>query len=530
MGSGIRSVYVYSSVGCAVVAAIIALVAVVEAHRQNQFALNTQKAVVAFETNDAFLDMVGQIKHTAFNQEAYENIVLSWKPDWIGSQFTSYLTNTGIHNVAVFGPDGNLRRLDSDAGLNARQLAQAKGMKALLAAVDTSRGKGEVAPFQGVLTIGDRIFFAVAAPVTPKNTLDAPVAKELHNTLVFFKPAEDEFFDLLSVGFQARDVHIVRSAAVPKDFAAFPLHDAAGAPAAYVRWRPHLPGVGFLSVLFPALAALFLVLAVFLGFAVERWRAAQKKILASETKAAAAEEENRIKTVFLGNVSHELRTPMNAIIGFAEMLRMQPFGPLGSARYGEYVDDILFSSRELLSIVNDLLEIANLKTESFKLETEPCDAAITLLEAVQAARPQAASRKVGLIFSGDGKGAWCLCAPLRLRQALSRLIEATIKVSGEGESVTVWWRHENGDILIGLRDQADAPTDQAIENVDKLFLAGDNHFVANKNGLKLGVTIAAGLIRAMGGRMGIAPGETGSGTVLTIRLPIAEAPARADAA
>src|SRR3546814_20794296 len=75
---------------------------------------------------------------------------------------------------------------------------------------------------------------------------------------------------------------------------------------------------------------------------------------ALERARQAAEEASLSKTRFLANMSHELRTPLNAIIGFAEVIRKEMLGPIGNARYTEYVDDILSSGQHLLSLINNI--------------------------------------------------------------------------------------------------------------------------------------------------------------------------------
>src|SRR6201985_3547308 len=82
-----------------------------------------------------------------------------------------------------------------------------------------------------------------------------------------------------------------------------------------------------------------------------------------------AEAANASKTAFLANMSHELRTPLNAILGFSEIIAQECFGPVGAPRYKEYAFDIHSSGSHLLSLINDLLDVA--KIEAGKMEIEP---------------------------------------------------------------------------------------------------------------------------------------------------------------
>ncbi len=81
---------------------------------------------------------------------------------------------------------------------------------------------------------------------------------------------------------------------------------------------------------------------------------------------AEAEEANQSKTSFLANMSHELRTPLNAVLGFSEIISQECLGPVGSSRYREYAGDIHSSGTHLLSLINDLLDVA--KIESGRME------------------------------------------------------------------------------------------------------------------------------------------------------------------
>ena len=82
------------------------------------------------------------------------------------------------------------------------------------------------------------------------------------------------------------------------------------------------------------------------------------------------ETASRHKSEFLANMSHELRTPLNAILGFTQVLRAQMFGPVNE-KQAEYLDDMLSSGQHLLSLINDVLDLARVEAGQVELEITP---------------------------------------------------------------------------------------------------------------------------------------------------------------
>ncbi|HEY1735706.1 MAG TPA: histidine kinase dimerization/phospho-acceptor domain-containing protein, partial [Methylovirgula sp.] len=91
-------------------------------------------------------------------------------------------------------------------------------------------------------------------------------------------------------------------------------------------------------------------------------------------KRFEAETANASKTAFLANMSHELRTPLNAILGFSEIIAKECFGEVGSPRYKEYAGDIHSSGAHLLSLINDLLDVAKIEAGKMEIMPNPLDA------------------------------------------------------------------------------------------------------------------------------------------------------------
>ena len=113
-------------------------------------------------------------------------------------------------------------------------------------------------------------------------------------------------------------------------------------------------------------------------------------------KRFEAEAANASKTAFLANMSHELRTPLNAILGFSEIIAQECFGPVASARYRDYAGDIHASGAHLLSLINDLLDVAKIEAGRMEIAPHPLDARAHLRRRAEADRHQGAREETRL--------------------------------------------------------------------------------------------------------------------------------------
>jgi two-component system cell cycle sensor histidine kinase PleC len=118
-------------------------------------------------------------------------------------------------------------------------------------------------------------------------------------------------------------------------------------------------------------------------------------------KRTEAEMANASKTSFLANMSHELRTPLNAILGFSEIIARECLGPVGSPRYKEYAGDIHTSGSHLLSLINDLLDVAKIEAGRMEIEPQMIETGRALDGALKFVGPKARERNQTLTVTVD---------------------------------------------------------------------------------------------------------------------------------
>jgi two-component system cell cycle sensor histidine kinase PleC len=236
-------------------------------------------------------------------------------------------------------------------------------------------------------------------------------------------------------------------------------------------------------------------------------------------KRFEAEAANASKTAFLANMSHELRTPLNAILGFSEIIAQECFGPVGSERYRDYAGDIHASGAHLLSLINDLLDVAKIEAGRMDLASKVLDAAKTFDVALKLIGSKARDKNQQLEIVVE-PGAPALYGDERaIKQILINLVSNAVKFTPLGGRIeVVGSRAANGDFQLMVRDNGPGIPRDKIESIFQPFNQVDNRFDRQSGGTGLGLALVRGLAELHGGHAWM-ESEYGRGCAVYVTLP-----------
>jgi signal transduction histidine kinase len=244
----------------------------------------------------------------------------------------------------------------------------------------------------------------------------------------------------------------------------------------------------------------------------------------ANARARAAEETSRLKSQFIANMSHELRTPLNAILGFSDILSGELYGPLGDARYRDYVDDIRTSGRHLLAVVSDILDLAKIEAGYMELSSQLLEPAEITSECLRVIAPRADISRVELSFERRApEEALMRGDPLRLRQVLLNLLSNGVKFTPEGGKVSLSLDTERAEddaewLVLSVTDTGVGMSPAALEIALQPFRQVDGSLARRHDGTGLGLPLAKRLVELMNGRFEISSAE-GKGTKARVLLP-----------
>lgn len=230
------------------------------------------------------------------------------------------------------------------------------------------------------------------------------------------------------------------------------------------------------------------------------------------------EASNWAKSGLIVNMSHELRTPLNSVIGFSDLLLEGAFGSLNT-RQSKYVSNILISGKNLLEIINNLLDISRLEAGERSLNYEDVDIAGLLGEVRMNLLSFASNKKVSVEVKVDASLENFRADRTKLRQILYNLMNNAIKLTPPKKRVTVSALKKEGMLEIKVSDSGIGLSKEDCERMFMPFIQADFSTTRGYDGAGLGLYIAKNFVDLHGGKIWAeSKGEKGSTFIFTLPM------------
>jgi signal transduction histidine kinase len=248
----------------------------------------------------------------------------------------------------------------------------------------------------------------------------------------------------------------------------------------------------------------------------ERTRELTSALGRLDEKTRELEAASHHKSEFLANMSHELRTPLNAISGFSQLLRKRLYGEIND-KQAEYLDEILASSRDLLSLIDDVLDLSKVEAGQIELDVAPFSLPATLERGLVVVGERASKGDVRISLVSDPGIDTVTGDERRVRQVLLNLLWNAVKFTPAGGAVDVSVARVNGEVRVSVADTGPGidPADQArIFEEFQQAAAGKEQ----REGTGLGLALSKRLVELHGGRIWV-ESELGKGSRFVFTLP-----------
>ena len=233
-------------------------------------------------------------------------------------------------------------------------------------------------------------------------------------------------------------------------------------------------------------------------------------------------EANRLKTEFLATLAHELRNPLAPIRSGLQLIRRAP----GDAAAVSRVHEIMGRQLDhLVLLVDDLLDVARIQRGQVELRCEPVDLATVIEAAVETSTPLIQAARHAFDLQLPGTPLPLMADPTRLTQVISNLLNNAARYTPRGGRIGLAARVEGDEALITVTDNGIGIAPDALEAVFKMFTQVGQAQQPGSGGLGIGLSLVRSLVELHGGSVRAASAGTNAGSVFTVRLPLAGAPA-----
>lgn len=243
----------------------------------------------------------------------------------------------------------------------------------------------------------------------------------------------------------------------------------------------------------------------------------ERMLMREQTLRIKAEEASRLKDEFLAVVSHELKTPLNAIYGWAEMLRG---GLLSAAQGQQAIETVARNAKAQGQIIDDLLDVSRIITGKMRLNTKSLSLANVIEAAVETVRHAAEAKKIRLEVTTDPELGPVMGDVDRLQQIVWNLLSNAIKFTPKGGLVLIKTIQVGSQVEINISDNGQGIKPNFLPYVFDRFRQEDATTKRQHGGLGLGLAIVRQLVELHGGTVHVESAGEGQGATFTISLPV----------
>ena len=230
------------------------------------------------------------------------------------------------------------------------------------------------------------------------------------------------------------------------------------------------------------------------------------------------QKSSQMKSQFLAHMSHELRTPLNAVIGFSEILEDKTFGELNE-KQGRYVHNILTSSRHLLELINEILDLAKVESGEMQLVVSEFLVEDCLEQVTEVVRPMAANKSIKMNHDIDPDLGLIKGDEVRIKQILYNLLSNAIKFTPEEGSVDVLAaRRDDGTLEIAVVDTGIGIKKEHQDLIFSEFRQVEETYSRRYEGTGLGLALTRRLVELHEGKIWV-ESEVGEGSTFTFTIP-----------
>ena len=248
----------------------------------------------------------------------------------------------------------------------------------------------------------------------------------------------------------------------------------------------------------------------------------QDRIIEEKTEFANIQRDKAIasastKSEFLANMSHEIRTPLNAILGFIDLLKDKCKKDETAAEYINIIDS---SSKSLLHIIEDILDLSKIESKKLEINKEDFNTVEAFSIITHLFDAKCSQKNIVLSLNIDRDMPKFLNSdPLRIKQVISNLISNAVKFTPEDKNIVVDINYKDGFLNVSVKDEGIGIEKEKLSYIFEAFSQEDSSTTREFGGTGLGLSISSALVKLLGGELKV-KSEKGKGSEFYFSLPV----------